>query len=146
MKKPKEPTPRDTQMSISPEVRISVKDLGPIASGTIDLWPLTVFVGPSNTGKTYFAILLYALQRILDGFPRFPNSRQFFRSHLGDRLLSKKFLVPNMDNDAWEKECQTFLEKLKTEGRPFSFTDLPGGVQNFIQALLTGLWTFDLFF
>ncbi len=70
MKKPKEPTPRDTQMSISPEVRISVTDLGPIASGTIDLRPLTVFVGPSNTGKTYFAILLYALQRILDGFPR----------------------------------------------------------------------------
>ena len=136
MKKPKEATPRDTQMSISPEVRISVTDFGPIASGTMDLRPLTVFVGPSNTGKTYFAILLYALQRILDGFPRFPITRQLFPSLLRNKLVSEKFLSPNMENDTWEKECRAVLEKLETEGRPFSFTDLPGDVRNIFQALL----------
>ena len=42
---------------------LSVKDFGPIAEATIDLRPLTVFVGASNTGKSYLAILLYALHR-----------------------------------------------------------------------------------
>ena len=59
--------------TIHPDIQISATDFGPIASGTVDLRPLTVFVGPSNTGKTYFAVLIYALHRVLSGFPRFPN-------------------------------------------------------------------------
>ena len=34
---------------------ISVKNFGPIAEGSVDLKPLTIFVGPSNTGKSYMA-------------------------------------------------------------------------------------------
>ena len=46
---------------------LSVKDFGPIAKATIELRPLTVFVGASNTGKSYLAMLLYALQRFFGG-------------------------------------------------------------------------------
>jgi len=35
-----------------------------------------VFVGPSNTGKTYLSILAYALHRSLGGFQRLPLSHQ----------------------------------------------------------------------
>ena len=49
-----------------PDIRVSVTNLGPIKSGSVDLRPLTIFVGPSNTGKTYFAILIYALRGILE--------------------------------------------------------------------------------
>ena len=42
---------------------LSVKDFGPITEATIDLRPFTVFVGASNTGKSYLAILLYALHQ-----------------------------------------------------------------------------------
>ena len=42
---------------------LSVEDFGPIAEATIDLRPFTVFVGASNTGKSYLAILLYALHQ-----------------------------------------------------------------------------------
>lgn len=42
---------------------LSVRDFGPIAQATVELRPLTVFVGPSNTGKSYLAILLYALHQ-----------------------------------------------------------------------------------
>ena len=52
---------KDTQ---HPKVEIAVKNFGPIAEANIDLRPLTVFVGPSNTGKTYFATLVYALHSI----------------------------------------------------------------------------------
>ena len=49
---------------------LSVKDFGPIYSAEVELRPLTVFVGPSNTGKSYLAILIYALHK-------------FFNSHEG---------------------------------------------------------------
>lgn len=44
-------------------LELSVKNFGPIARADIDLRPLTVFVGPSNTGKSYLAILIYALHK-----------------------------------------------------------------------------------
>ncbi len=59
-----------------PHVNIAVKNFGPIAEGTVQLRPLTVFVGPSHTGKTYFATLLYVMSRHFAGFPRFPFPRR----------------------------------------------------------------------
>ena len=44
-------------------LKLSVTNFGPIAKADIDLRPLTVFVGPSNTGKSYLAILIYALHK-----------------------------------------------------------------------------------
>lgn len=40
---------------------LSVENTGPIAKGEVHLRPLTVFAGPSNTGKSCFATLVYAL-------------------------------------------------------------------------------------
>ena len=47
--------------------RIDVENFGPIARARVDFRPLTVFVGPSNTGKSYLAVLLYALHQCLGG-------------------------------------------------------------------------------
>ncbi len=47
---------------------LSVKDFGPIYSAEVELRPLTVFVGPSNTGKSYLAILIYALHKFFSDF------------------------------------------------------------------------------
>lgn len=47
------------------DLSLTVGDFGPIEKASIDLRPVTVFVGPSNTGKSYLAILLYALHRCL---------------------------------------------------------------------------------
>ena len=58
-------TPETAQDDSS--MRLSVSNFGPIAKADIELRPLTVFVGPSNTGKSYLAILLYALHRIFNG-------------------------------------------------------------------------------
>ena len=44
-------------------LEVEVADFGPIVEAHVDLRPLTVFVGPSNTGKSYLAILIYALHR-----------------------------------------------------------------------------------
>ena len=49
--------------------RLDVTDFGPIAKASVEMRPLTVFVGPSNTGKSYLAVLTYALHRCLAGDP-----------------------------------------------------------------------------
>lgn len=48
-------------------VHIAVENFGPIEKAEIDLRPLTVFVGESNTGKTYLAALVYALHPSFEG-------------------------------------------------------------------------------
>ena len=48
------------------DYRIGVEDFGPIQRASVDVRPFTVFIGPSNTGKSYLAILIYALHRSLD--------------------------------------------------------------------------------
>lgn len=40
---------------------IEIENFGPIKSANINIKPLTVFVGPNNSGKSYFAILIHAL-------------------------------------------------------------------------------------
>ena len=46
--------------STQESLELDVTNFGPIIKATVDLRPLTVFVGPSNTGKSYLAILIYA--------------------------------------------------------------------------------------
>ena len=43
---------------------ITVRDFGPIAEAQVDLRPLTVFVGPGNTGKSCLATLFHTLHRV----------------------------------------------------------------------------------
>ena len=54
---------------------LDVTDFGPIVRANVELRPLTVFVGPSNTGKSYLAILIYALHRFFGGGSGFAGRR-----------------------------------------------------------------------
>ena len=56
-----------TERQAAGNYRLDVKDFGPIARASIELRPLTVLIGPSNTGKSYLAILIYALHRCFAG-------------------------------------------------------------------------------
>ena len=55
-----------------PNLILDVENFGPIAEAkNIEFKPMTVFVGPSNTGKTYLAMLLHSFSQALNntGFP-----------------------------------------------------------------------------
>lgn len=54
-------------MDAQENLNLSVANFGPIAKAEIDLRPLTVFVGPGNTGKSYLTILIYALHKFFGG-------------------------------------------------------------------------------
>ena len=84
-------TRKVTVMPYPSNLELSVANFGPIAKADIDLRPLTVFVGPSNTGKSYLAILIYALHRFFsgDGTGRFRERRLYgYRGEL-DPLLEQ---------------------------------------------------------
>lgn len=46
-------------------IRCWMRDFGPIREGSFDLAPLTVFIGPNGSGKTYAATLAYLFGRAL---------------------------------------------------------------------------------
>ena len=63
------------------DYRLDVQDFGPIARASVEMRPLTVFIGPSNTGKSYLAMLLYVLHRCLGtggGWPDVPVRRKAY--------------------------------------------------------------------
>ncbi|MDE0682953.1 MAG: AAA family ATPase [Candidatus Poribacteria bacterium] len=119
---------KDTQQH--PKVEISVKNFGPIAEANIDLRPLTVFVGPSNTGKTYFATLIYALHGAFNGL---------FHSSL---LPPFKFRGMDILNElmtgltASEEEIQEILDKLDMDERPFRLSDLPEEIRQTLGTII----------
>ena len=51
-------------------LELEVADFGPIVRAQVELRPFTVFVGPSNTGKSVLAILCYALHRFFSDHGR----------------------------------------------------------------------------
>lgn len=46
---------------------LEIRDFGPIASASVALRPLTVFIGPNNSGKSYAARLLHTVVNALAG-------------------------------------------------------------------------------
>jgi len=112
-------------------VEIAVKNFGPIAEANIDLRPLTVFVGPSNTGKTYFATLVYALHSMFNSItssePLFP-----FRSVMIFLLLSEIFKGQAIP----ETELQNILKQLKNPEESYKFSDLPVEMRNRFHSII----------
>ena len=101
-------------------IELKVSDFGPIAEGRVELRPMTVFVGPSNTGKSYLAILIYALHRFFREYSAL-NRRRFrilpdltlqpFSALRGDLTLSKDELKILL---AWAKELVIMAKKSST--------------------------------
>jgi predicted ATPase len=108
-------------------VHIKAQNFGPIEEAEIELRPLTVFVGESNTGKTYLAALIYALYGSFSGFARFPWSHH----DVSDlHLMMRDSLFPK------DKEITEALEKLMTSELPFRFSDLPQGIRSELESSL----------
>jgi predicted ATPase len=92
--------------------RIYVKDFGPVAKADIELKPLTVLMGPNNTGKTYISTLLLIADNIIKSlyFYHFlqiirdtPNASDFVKQNLEEgfvRLYSASNLGELVKRDA----------------------------------------------
>ena len=114
----------------SPDIHIAVEKFGPIKKAEIDLRPLTVFVGESNTGKTYLSALIYALQLTFDGISQVPWSPH--RIIQLDRISRSRYSRPS--TQVLRKETEEMLEKLNITGQPFKFSDSPQWLQDRLQS------------
>ena len=101
-----------TGRRMADDAQIDVQDLGPIAAGTVKLRPLTVFVGPSNTGKTYLSILIYALHNVL-GDLRYCAE------------FSRSIIYPDTRRVLSDKDFLRVQEILDEPRKPFMYHDLP---------------------
>lgn len=123
-----------------PKVEIAVKNFGPIAEANIDLRPLTVFVGPSNTGKTYFATLVYALHGVFAGFSRsgilFPLGLEWFTGSKG----SGEFFT---DSALSMDDVEALMKKLKVGKPPFKVSDLPERILTRAKAIIENSEVFE---
>lgn len=95
---------------------LEVKNFGPIVEAKIDLRPLTVFIGPSNTGKSWLAILIYALHR---HFSSTQKNMMFWRSRKPDPSTienladwAQKIII---DNENFTNEKIFYPDFLMTE-------------------------------
>ena len=75
-------------------MKITVKNFGPIKEAKdIKISPMTVFVGPSNTGKSYLAMLIYSIVKTIDEV--FPNERgaySYVEILVGNNVSSQSIL------------------------------------------------------
>ena len=113
-----------------PKVHIAVKNFGPIEEAEIDLRPLTVFVGESNTGKTYLASFIYALQYTFEGISRVPWSPH--------RILQLNHVYrsrhPGPSTEPLSIETLSVLKKRSATGQPLKFSDSPQWMREGLQS------------
>ena len=101
---------------------LKVRDFGPIAEANVTLRPLTVFVGPSNTGKSYLATLIYALHRCFRDTTPLPDMRP--RGAPDPDLFAQEELL------SWAKSVADAGAKAT------SLPDLPAHVDSFVRLTL----------
>ena len=95
---------KETASFHGPNLILDVENFGPIAEAkNIEFKPMTVFVGPSNTGKTYLATLFHAFMRRYN-----PEQPSYAANQRG---LSPR-VVPNSQNLAGSmlEELQNFAK------------------------------------
>ena len=95
-------------------LNLAVRDFGPIGEARVELRPLTVFVGPSNTGKSYLAMLIYALHK---HFSQFDSNNWWHAEEKVRRVLLERGEQLALDvkktRESWVKED----EKIQSSGR-----------------------------
>lgn len=107
-------------------VTIGLTDFGPIVSGKISLRPLTVFVGPNNTGKSYAARLVYAIMRSMG------RRRRRAVGVEGHFLFDPDYRAAEPTNVS--KEAREWLAETGKTGRPFAFREVPAELHDWIVA------------
>ncbi len=60
----KKSTQKDAASQRRENFTLTVKDFGPVMRGEVEVKPLTVFLGPNNSGKSYVAKLVHAVSEV----------------------------------------------------------------------------------
>lgn len=115
-------------LSAQETFELEVSDFGPIVKGKVDLRPLTVFIGPSNTGKSYMAILIYALHRY---FSSLAGSARRFEPLPKNAKAALTAWAKQEFGTSKKRSLSVDIGKLVSDKTPFI---LPGSITKLIQS------------
>jgi len=94
-------------------LKVKVKNFGPVSKGEVIIKPLTIFIGPNNSGKSYISTLIHSIIK------NFEESRFEFRLNnidIIDKYLSElQNIVGNIENGKVVEIPQTFIRNLAKE-------------------------------
>ena len=100
-------------------LELKVSNFGPISEASIDLRPMSVFVGPSNTGKSYMAVLIYSLHQFFNAYA--DSSGILLRRRIPMRRWSDVgLMIPTPSIDLSENDIATLYDWTK---EAFSFRE-----------------------
>ena len=124
-------------------LKLKSSNFGPIAESDIELRPMSVFAGPSNTGKSYLAILIYALHQFFGVFSRIGRNGRMHGGlySQGLPLITPiaKMALSSTDIDhlyAWAATERMRIESASSSGTVPSDSDLPAGVCDIVRRAL----------
>ena len=129
---------------------VSAKDFGPLVTGTVGLKPLTIFMGRSNTGKSYMATAIHTLmtasydddQTLYRAIIPATQQSRTRRRALGFRRRRQVLAdFPGVLRTLGEWVRALDMETL--DSRRFTASDLPGEVQDALaQSIMQFLLSF----
>lgn len=112
------------------ELKVEAENFGPISNGEIEIKPLTIFVGPNNSGKSYVAMLIHAILEtiltlqlpyflhIVDFEKAFSNELSELEKMMLDSLKKKEdvFIIPdNFVEKVTKKIFEEYSKRLSNE-------------------------------
>jgi len=120
-------------------LELNVTNFGPIAEGKIELRPMTVFVGPSNTGKSYLAALIFSLHKSFGGSPSSTDDSRFSSRFFRDRIVESLDKTTLSDEDIelvsnWVKEST--LQSQESESHTQTLLTIQDHVSEKIRGIL----------
>ena len=126
-------------------LELAVSDFGPIARGRIELRPMTVFVGPSNTGKSYLAVLTYALHQFLGSYPgNYTYRSNFDRMFISGlpAIMSTQGIDLSADDvavlHAWAQESRPRPEAILHQESSPQDSELPEAIATLVRRVING--------
>ena len=100
-------------------IKVEVSNFGPIAEANVELRPMSIFVGPSNTGKSYLATLIYALHQFFGAFSGLAHNRETL-GYLYSRRMA--FVTPVADMTLSVTDIDELYAWAETERRRIDAT------------------------
>ncbi len=127
-------------------LELTVSNIGPIAEGKIQLRPMSVFVGPSNTGKSYLAVLIYALHQFLGSYSgNFAHRRNFDRMFISGlpAIMPTQDIALSVEDIAvlndWAQERSPRPEAILHQESLAQDFELPEAVAALVRQVVSGV-------
>ena len=132
-------------------LELEVSNFGPIAEADIKLRPMTAFVGPSNTGKSYLATLIYALHQFFGaystGMRRGTDDRRIFPPGLPGLSLAESVelskdearVIRDWSNSEWNQLREFASRSTST----WYESEMPEAVSDVVHRTLSNFGSLD---